>query len=488
MLNLTIRQMSELLTSKQISVQELSGLFHDRCRIHNETTGALITLNPEINAAELLRAQAQLDSTAALLAGIPLLHKDLFCTQGLKTTCGSKMLQDFVPPYDATVVQRLAAAGMINLGKANMDEFAMGSSNEHSAFGVVNNPWDLTRVPGGSSGGSAAAVAARMVPIATGTDTGGSIRQPAAFCGITGIKPSYGRVSRYGMVAFASSLDQGGVMAPGADDCGLVLSAMSGHDALDSTSAQQPVWQWQKPQNDDMSGVKVGVISAWIAGLQDQDIKQKTMAAIAHFKDNGAEIVEIDLPHAELAVSAYYVLAPAECSSNLSRFDGVRFGHQASDITDLESLYRKSRTEGFGEEVKKRIMIGAWALSSGYYDAYYLKAQKVRRLISQDFKQAFDEVDVIACPVSPELPFKHGEKADGVSMYQADKFTIPASLAGLPCLSMPIGFSSAAQGQGCLPIGLQLIGRYYDEQAILSVADKYQQQTDHHLQIPEAFQ
>ncbi len=488
MLNLTIRQMSELLLTNQISAQELCGMFHDRCRIYNQTTGALITLNSEINAAELLRAQAQIQNNGSVLAGIPLLHKDLFCTLGIKTTCGSKMLADFIPPYDATVVTRLSDAGMVTLGKANMDEFAMGSSNEHSAFGVVNNPWDLTRVPGGSSGGSAAAVAARMTPVATGTDTGGSIRQPAAFCGITGIKPSYGRVSRYGMVAFASSLDQGGVMAPGADDCGLVLSAMSGHDVLDSTSAQQPAWQWQKPQRDDMSGLKVGVISAWIDGLQDPDIKQKTLAAIEHFKNKGAEIIEVDLPHAELAVSAYYVLAPAECSSNLSRFDGVRFGHQATEITDLESLYRKSRTEGFGEEVKKRIMIGAWALSSGYYDAYYLKAQKVRRLISQDFKQAFDEVDVIACPVSPELPFKHGEKADGVSMYQADKFTIPASLAGLPCLSMPIGFSSASQGQGRLPIGLQLIGQYYDEQRILSVADKYQQQTDHHLQIPEAFQ
>ncbi|VAW43851.1 Aspartyl-tRNA(Asn) amidotransferase subunit A @ Glutamyl-tRNA(Gln) amidotransferase subunit A [hydrothermal vent metagenome] len=487
MINLTIRQMSELMISKQISAQQLSGLFHDRCRQHNQTTGALITLNPEINAAELLQAQTHIEAGDNLLAGIPLLHKDLFCTQGVKTTCGSKMLADFVPPYDATVVKRLAESGMVTLGKANMDEFAMGSSNEHSAFMAVNNPWDLTRVPGGSSGGSAAAVAARMAPIATGSDTGGSIRQPAAFCGITGIKPSYGRVSRYGMVAFASSLDQGGVMAPGADDCGLVLSAMSGHDALDSTSAQQPAWQWQKPETVGMTGLKVGVTSAWIDGLQDQDIKQRTLEAIEQFKSNGAEIIEIDLPHADLAVSAYYVLAPAECSSNLSRFDGVRFGHQAKGITDLESLYRQSRTEGFGEEVKKRIIIGAWALSSGYYDAYYLKAQKVRRLISDDFNQAFAEVDVIACPVSPELPFKHGEKADGVSMYQADQFTIPASLAGLPCLSMPIGFSQQSQG-GRLPVGLQLIGRYFDEQSILSVADKYQQQTDHHRQIPEAFQ
>ncbi len=482
MINLTIRQMSELLSSKQVSVQQLSGLFYDRCKIHNESTGALVTLNNELDATELLQAQQQVKLGNQLLAGIPLIHKDLFCTQGIKTTSGSKMLENFVPPYDATVVKQLKAAGMVSLGKANMDEFAMGSSNEYSAFHVVNNPWDLSRVPGGSSGGSAAAVAARMVPVATGSDTGGSIRQPAAFCGITGIKPSYGRVSRYGMVAFASSLDQGGVMAPGADDCGLVLSAMSGHDAFDSTSAEQPSWTWKKPQSADMSGLKVGVTKQWIEALQDEDIKQKTLDAIEYFEKNGAEIIEIDLPHADLAVSAYYVLAPAECSSNLSRFDGVRFGHQAKDITDLESLYRQSRTEGFGDEVKKRIMIGAWALSSGYYDAYYIQAQKIRRLISDSFNQAFAQVDVIACPVSPELPFKHGEKADGVSMYQADQFTIPASLAGLPCLSMPIGFSQTG-----LPIGLQLIGRYFDEQGILSVADKYQQQTDFHLQMPEAF-
>ncbi|MGJ8662531.1 MAG: Asp-tRNA(Asn)/Glu-tRNA(Gln) amidotransferase subunit GatA [Marinicella sp.] len=482
MINLTIRQMSELLTSKAISVQELSGLFHDRCRAYNQSTNALITLCDELNANEVIKAQELISSESQLLAGIPLVHKDLFCTHGVKTTCGSKMLAAFIPPYSATAVNRLSQAGMIGLGKANMDEFAMGSSNEHSAFGSVKNPWDLSRVPGGSSGGSAAAVAARMTPVATGTDTGGSIRQPAAFCGITGIKPSYGRVSRYGMVAFASSLDQGGVMAPGADDCGLVLTAMSGHDSLDSTSASVPNWDWEKPSTPDLTGLKVGIISAWIDDLQDEGIKQRTLEAIEHFKSNGAEIIEIELPHAALAVSAYYVLAPAECSSNLSRFDGVRFGHQAEQVSDLESLYRQSRTEGFGEEVKKRIMIGAWALSSGYYDAYYLKAQKVRRLISEDFIQAFADVDIIACPVSPELAFKHGEKADGVSMYQADKFTIPASLAGLPCLSMPIGFANK------LPVGLQLIGKYFDEQGILSVADKYQQQTEHHLQMPEDFQ
>ena len=477
MINLTVREMSAMLRGKQISVQELCSVFYDRCQQFNQTTNALITLADELNAAELLQAQTKLNDQTSLLAGIPLVHKDLFCTKNVKTTCGSQMLANFIPPYDATVVNRLANQGMLSLGKANMDEFAMGSSNEHSAFGLVANPWDLSRVPGGSSGGSAAAVAARMIPLATGTDTGGSIRQPAAFCGITGIKPSYGRVSRYGMVAFASSLDQGGVMAPSADDCALALSAMTGHDALDSTSAQQPQWQWQKPAHTEMKGLKVGVVSAWIDELKDEGIKQRTLEAIEHFKANGAEIIDVALPHAELAVSAYYILAPAECSSNLSRFDGVRFGHQSTQVTDLESLYRNSRSE----EVKKRIMIGAWALSSGYYDAYYLKAQKVRRLISDDFKQAFEQVDVLACPVSPEVAFKQGEKSDGVSMYQADKFTIPASLAGLPCLSMPIGFT-----QG-LPVGLQLIGQYFDEQSILALADQYQQQTQHHRQMPEAF-
>lgn len=483
MINLSIRQLSDLLQRRQISVQDLCAVYFDRCTAHNKSTHALISQRQELCAAEMLQAESgiQVDGSNHLLAGIPMVHKDLFCTRGLKTTCGSNMLAAFKPPYDATVVARLKQAGMVNLGKANMDEFAMGSSNEHSAFGAANNPWDLNRVPGGSSGGSAAAVAARMVPVATGSDTGGSIRQPAAFCGITGIKPSYGRVSRYGMVAFASSLDQAGVMAVSADDCGLVLAAMSGHDPLDSTSSAQAPWQWQKPDNSSLKGLKVGVTAAWIDSLQDQGIKQRTLDAIDYFKQQGAEIITVDLPHADLAVSAYYVLAPAECSSNLSRFDGVRFGHQIPNAQNLEDLYRQSRTEGFGEEVKKRIMIGAWALSAGYYDAYYLKAQKVRRLISEDFNDAFAQVDVIACPVSPELPFKHGEKADGVSMYQADQFTIPASLAGLPCLSMPIGFSEG------LPVGLQLIGRYFDEQSILSVADKYQQDHQHHLKMPEGF-
>ena len=479
MINLSIRETAGMLRQGQFTIQELCGVYHDRLRQFNPQLNAMIHVAEELNPAELLTAQEQLQSS--WLAGIPLAHKDLFCTQGTTTTCASRMLENFVPPYDATVVEKLASQGMLSMGKANMDEFAMGSSNEHSAFGVVNNPLDLTRVPGGSSGGSAAAVAARLVPVATGTDTGGSIRQPAALCGITGIKPSYGRVSRHGMVAFASSLDQGGVMAVHADDCGLVLAAMSGHDVKDSTSAKQAAWQWQKPESPDMAGLKVGVTRSWIEGLKDDGIKQQTEAALAQLVEQGATLVDIELPHADLAVSAYYVLAPAECSSNLSRFDGVRFGHQTKNVTDLESLYRQSRSEGFGDEVQKRIMVGAWALSSGYYDAYYLKAQKVRRLISDDFKKAFADVDVIACPVSPEVAFQQGEKADGVSMYQADQFTIPASLAGLPCLSMPIGFSAG------LPVGLQLIGRYFDEKSILTVADQYQQQTVHHLQMPEAF-
>ncbi len=481
MIQLSIREMAAMLRAKQISVAELSSLFFDRARAFNQQTNALTKVCCDISADQLIQAETMLAQEGHVLAGIPLAHKDLFCTQGLRTTCGSNMLKAFIPPYDATVVSNLKSQGMITVAKANMDEFAMGSSNEHSAFGAVNNPWDLTRVPGGSSGGSAAAVAARMVPVATATDTGGSIRQPAALCGITGIKPSYGRVSRHGMVAFASSLDQGGVMAASADDCALVLSAMCGHDALDSTSHVDAQWSWQLPESNSMKGKKVGVVTDWIDGLKDEAIKQSTLEAIQTLKDQGAEVIDIQLPHAHLAVAAYYVIAPAECSSNLSRFDGVRYGHRSEDCRDLEQLYVNSRTEGFGEEVKRRIMVGTWALSSGYYDAYYLKAQKVRRLISQDFAAAFKQVDVIAAPVSPEVAFKHGEKSEGVSMYQADVFTIPASLAGLPCLSMPV---KPAHG---LPVGLQLMGNYFDEQSILSMAHQFQQVTAWHQAMPEAF-
>ncbi len=481
MIQLSIREMAQLLRDKQLSIPELCSIYFDRARAFNQQTNALLKINCDIDPAELLQAEEALLDESKLLAGIPLVHKDLFCTQGMVTTCGSRMLENFVPPYDATVVSNLKDQGMITVAKANMDEFAMGSSNEHSAFGSVQNPWDLTRVPGGSSGGSAAAVAARMVPVATATDTGGSIRQPTALCGVTGIKPSYGRVSRYGMVAFASSLDQGGVMARTADDCGIVLSAMCGHDHKDSTSHPDAAWQWNLPTLKNLKGIKVGVVIDWIDGLNDEGVKQSTIKAIDTLRQQGAEIIDVALPHAHLAVSAYYVIAPAECSSNLSRFDGVRYGHRSIDTADLETLYVNSRSEGFGEEVKRRIMVGTWALSSGYYDAYYLKAQKIRRLIAEDFNKVFEQVDVLAAPVSPEVAFKQEEKADGVSMYQADVFTIPASLAGLPCLSMPI------QSVHGLPVGLQLIGRYFDERSILNVAHQFQQVTEWHKAMPEAY-
>jgi len=478
MINLSIRELNQLLEKKQISLPELSSIYLDRCQQFNPLLNALLHINDDIQPEQLLTA----DNATGLLSGIPLIHKDLFSTHGVRTTAGSRMLAEYIPPFDATVVARLNQAGMMSLGKANMDEFAMGSSNEYSYFGPVNNPWDLNRVPGGSSGGSAAAVAARLTPVATASDTGGSIRQPAAFCGITGIKPSYGRASRFGMIAFASSLDQAGVMAVSADDCGLVLEAMMGHDDKDSTSIKADPWSWQAPQDAAMQGLKVGVIPAWIEQLTDDDIKQSTLSALETLVEQGAELIEVDLPHAELAVAAYYILAPAEASANLARFDGIRFGHQCADKSDdINDMYRKTRSEGFGAEVQRRIMLGTWALSSGYYDDYYCQAQRIRRLISEDFKQAFSQVDVMAVPVSPEVPFKHGEKSDGVNMYQADQFTIPSSLAGLPCLSMPI------QPAHNLPVGLQLIGPYFNEQIILTTAAKFQMVTDYHRQMPEAF-
>lgn len=478
MINLGIRALKQLLADQQISVAELASVYLDRCRQFNPSLNALVHINADVNPEHLLAA----DQSPGLLAGIPIIHKDLFCTRGVKTTAGSKMLADYNPPFDATVVARLNRAGMVGLAKANMDEFAMGSSNEYSYFGAVNNPWDLNRVPGGSSGGSAAAVAARLTPVATASDTGGSIRQPAAMCGVTGIKPSYGRASRFGMIAFASSLDQAGVMAVSADDCGLVLEAMMGHDAQDSTSIQTEPWQWHAPQEADMTGLKVGYIPDWIEQLQDDDIKQSTEQALQTLVEQGAELVAVTLPHADLAVAAYYILAPAEASANLARFDGVRFGHQTPEKSeDIHALYRKTRSEGFGDEVQRRIMLGTWALSSGYYDDYYCRAQRIRRLISEDFKQAFAQVDVMAVPVSPEVAFQQGDKSDGVNMYQADRFTIPASLAGLPCMSVPI------QPARNLPVGLQLIGPYFNEQVILSTAAKYQMVTDFHQAMPEAF-
>ncbi|MGB1110655.1 MAG: Asp-tRNA(Asn)/Glu-tRNA(Gln) amidotransferase subunit GatA, partial [Gammaproteobacteria bacterium] len=425
--------------------------------------------------ADARRANGEIGS----LLGVPMAHKDIFCTNGVRTSCGSKMLDKFVAPYDATVTAKLKAAGMPMLGKTNMDEFAMGSSNETSFYGPVKNPWDKERVPGGSSGGSAAAVAARMTPIATGTDTGGSIRQPAALCGITGIKPTYGRVSRYGMIAFASSLDQGGVFGRSAEDCAHVLAAMSGFDTHDSTSMDEPVPDYSATLNDSLEGMKIGLPKEYFGEGIDADVQSAVEAAIKEFESLGASVKEISLPNSHLSVPAYYVVAPAECSSNLSRMDGVRFGHRADNPKDLEDLYKRSRGEGFGDEVKRRIMVGTYALSAGYYDAYYLKAQQVRRLIADDFKQAFNDIDIILSPTAPSTAFKIGEKADDpVQMYLSDINTIAVNLAGLPGMSIPCGLSDG------LPIGLQLIGNYLGEGRLLNAAHRFQQATDWHTRSP----
>ncbi len=476
-----IKQISEALKSKAISVQELHDFYQAKVEKHAQNLNCLINKTPQLAQQQIKQAQSLINSGSGnLLTGIPLVHKDLFCTKGIKTTCGSRMLENFVAPYDATVVDNLNQAGMVTVAKANMDEFAMGSSNENSYFGAVKNPWDLNRVPGGSSGGSAACVAAGLVPVATGSDTGGSIRQPAALCGITGIKPTYGRNSRYGMVAFASSLDQAGVFAKTAEDCALVLSQMCGFDAKDSTSAQVDKEDFSQNLTQPINGMKIGVIPEWMETLPD-DIRIQTQQSIDTLKNMGAQLVEIKLPTAHLAVSAYYVIAPAECSSNLSRFDGIRYGRQCDNPKDLNDLYVRSRTEGFGEEVKRRIMVGTWALSAGFYDAYYRKAQKIRRLISEDFARAFAQVDVIAAPVSPEVAFEFNAKKDPVSMYQADIYTIPSSLAGLPCMSIPIGLVDK------LPVGLQLIGNNLQESKILNVAHQFQQETDFHHLVAEGF-
>jgi aspartyl-tRNA(Asn)/glutamyl-tRNA(Gln) amidotransferase subunit A len=476
-----IKQIAQALKEKQLSVQELHDYYQQRIEKHASDLNCFIRQTPELAAKQIKAAQKCINQNQGnLLTGIPLVHKDLFCTKGINTTCGSHILENFVAPYDATIVENLNHAGMVTLAKANMDEFAMGSSNENSYFGSVKNPWDLSRVPGGSSGGSAVTVAAQLAPIATGSDTGGSIRQPAAFCGVTGIKPTYGRNSRYGMVAFASSLDQAGVFAQSAEDCAYVLSEMCSFDAKDSTSAQVEKENFNVSLNQSVKGLKVGVVNEWMEGLPE-NIRLKTEQAIQKLQDLGAELLEVELPTAHLAVSAYYVLAPAECSSNLSRFDGVRYGYQCKDPKDLNDLYVRSRTEGFGEEVKRRIMVGTWALSAGFYDAYYRKAQKIRRLISEDFQKAFAQVDIIAAPVSPETAFEFNAKKDPVSMYQADVFTIPSSLAGLPCMSVPIGLVDD------LPVGLQLIGNNLQEGQLLNIAHQYQQDTDFHHLVAKGF-
>jgi aspartyl-tRNA(Asn)/glutamyl-tRNA(Gln) amidotransferase subunit A len=476
-----IKQIAEALRSKVLSVQELHDFYQAKIEKHAGNLNCLINKTPELAQKQTQQAQNLIDSGSGnLLTGIPLVHKDLFCTKDINTTCGSHMLENFVAPYDATVVDNLNQAGMVTLAKANMDEFAMGSSNENSYFGPVKNPWDIARVPGGSSGGSAVCVAAGLVPVATGSDTGGSIRQPAALCGITGIKPTYGRNSRYGMVAFASSLDQAGVFAQSAEDCALVLSQMCSFDTKDSTSAQVDKEDFSQNLNQSIKGMKIGIVPEWMETLPE-NIRTQTQQSINTLKNMGAQLVEIKLPTAHLAVSAYYVIAPAECSSNLSRFDGIRYGRQCDNPKDLNDLYVRSRTEGFGEEVKRRIMVGTWALSAGFYDAYYRKAQKIRRLISEDFANAFAQVDVIAAPVSPEVAFEFNAKKDPVSMYQADIYTIPSSLAGLPCMSIPIGLVDK------LPVGLQLIGNNLQESKILNVAHQFQQETDFHNFVAEGF-
>ena len=475
-----IRELSEGLKSKAFSSLELTESFLKRIERLDPSINAFITVTPEKALAAAKAADVALSKgTAGPLTGIPIAQKDIFCTEGVRSSCGSKMLDQFISPYNATVVDRLNAAGTVMLGKLNMDEFAMGSSNETSFYGPVKNPWNLETVPGGSSGGSAAAIAARLVPGATGTDTGGSIRQPAAFCGITGIKPTYGLVSRWGMIAFASSLDQAGPMAKTAEDCAWLLEAMAGFDPKDSTSIERPKEIYSQGLDNSLQGLRIGLPKEFFGEGLDPDIHQAIQAAIGEIEKLGATVKAISLPHMHLSGPAYYVVAPAECSSNLARLDGVRYGYRAENPKDLKDLYMRSRGEGFGAEVKRRILIGTYALSAGYYDAYYLKAQKIRRLISDDFKKAFEEVDVIMGPTSPSVAFQFGEKSqDPIAMYLSDIYTIAVNLAGLPGMSVPVGFSKG------LPIGMQLIGNYFSEQRLLHVAHRYQSVTDWHQQSP----
>ncbi len=479
----TLTELAAGLRAGDFSSEELTRACLDRIAAHDGTLNSFITVDEEraleqARAADARRKQGD----AGPLTGIPVAQKDIFCTDGVLTTCASRMLENFVAPYNATVIEKFDAAGAVMIGKTNMDEFAMGSSNETSFYGPVRNPWNTETVPGGSSGGSAAAVAARLVPAATGTDTGGSIRQPAALCGVTGLKPTYGRVSRWGMIAFASSLDQGGPIARSAEDAALLLGVMAGFDERDSTSIDRPVPDYTATLNDDISGLKIGLPKEYFGEGLDAGVARAVEAALDEYRRLGAEVVEISLPNTHLAVPAYYVVAPAECSSNLSRFDGVRFGHRCEDPEDLEDLYKRSRGEGFGAEVKRRIMIGTYALSAGYYDAYYLKAQKVRRLIRDDFLRAFEQVDVIMSPTTPAPAFRLGEKIDDpITMYLSDIYTIAVNLAGLPGMSIPAGFVNG------LPVGLQIIGNHFDEARLLNVAHRYQQVTDHHLQGPAPY-
>lgn len=480
----TLAQLSTALGSNQISSEELTTLYLDRCKQFNKSLNCFITINEELALAQAKSAdQQRAAGNATPLTGIPIAQKDIFCTNGIKTSCASKMLDNFIAPYDATVIEKMNAAGIVNIGKTNMDEFAMGSSNETSFYGAVKNPWNQDTVPGGSSGGSASAVAARLSPAATGTDTGGSIRQPASFCGITGLKPTYGRVSRYGMIAFASSLDQGGPMTQTAEDAALMMNVIAGFDERDSTSAEHPVDDYTGRLNDSIEGLKIGLPKEYFGEGLDSNIAKCVEEGIRELEKLGATCKEIELPNTELSIPAYYVVAPAECSSNLSRFDGVRFGHRCENPKDLSDLYCRSRGEGFGKEVKRRIMIGAYVLSAGYYDAYYLKAQKIRHLIRDDFQNALKDVDVIAGPTTTGTAFKLNEMIDDpVSMYLSDLYTVSVNLAGLPAISVPAGFVNK------LPVGMQLIGNYFEESRLLNIAHRFQQATDWHLQIPGGFE
>ena len=489
----TLAEMRAALDAREVSAVELASDFLVRAEAASDLN-AFLHIDRELTLAEAQSADARIArGESAALTGIPIAHKDIFVTCGWRSTAGSKMLADYVSPFDATVVTRLKAAGAVSLGKLNCDEFAMGSSNENSAFGAVKNPWDKTRVPGGSSGGSAAAVAAGLVAAATGTDTGGSLRQPAAMCGITAIKPTYGRVSRYGMIAFASSLDQGGPMARSAADCALMLDAMAGFDEKDSTSVDRPKESFTRSLSSTFEKLRIGIPKEFFGGMiadaahskfTNANVADLVYKAIDQFEDMGHDVFEISLPRTSLAIPAYYVIAPAEASSNLSRFDGVRYGHRADNYKDLADMIAKSRAEGFGAEVKRRILVGAYVLSHGYYDDYYLQAQKVRRLIAQDFQDAFKQCDLIMGPVAPTVAWKLGEKSnDPVAMYLEDIFTLGASLAGLPGMSAPCGF-----GEADMPVGLQIIGNYFDEARMLGVAHQYQQVTDWHLRRPGGWQ
>jgi len=483
MQNLSLKELSEGLKQKKFSSEELTKFFLNRLDLHNSSINAFITIDKDKSLAMAKRADEIIkEGNQDYLTGIPIAQKDIFCAEGWKTSCGSKMLDNFIAPYDSTVISKFNAAGAVNLGKTNMDEFAMGSSNETSFYGNVKNPWDIKTVPGGSSGGSAAAVAGMLAPAATATDTGGSIRQPASLCGLTGLKPTYGLVSRYGMIAFASSLDQAGPMCHTAEDCAAMMNVMSGHDPKDSTSIQREKENYLTGINNPIKGLKIGVPKEFFSEGLDPEVEKIIEQGISEYKKLGAEIVEISLPNNHLSIPVYYVIAPAEASSNLSRYDGVRYGYRTKEYDDLMDMYCKTREEGFGDEVKRRIMIGTYVLSAGYYDAYYLKAQKIRRLISEDFKKAFEKCDVILGPSAPSVAFPIGDKKeDPLKMYMQDVYTISTNLAGLPGLSMPGGLMNN------LPVGIQLIGNYFSEARLLNIAHVFQTNTNWHNLTPEEF-